>query len=146
MYKLFNIQEGLSIAIHVCLWVAADNTTYHPSADVAQKLGFSYHHFAKIIQRLVKTGILQTERGPKGGIRLARPTAKITLLDLYLATGGQPLHPQHRCLLDPAICAGCACGLGRWIRDENTRLHNRLQTTTLASLARTFDKTQIKSA
>ena len=146
MIGLLNVPEGLSIAIHTCLWIAdAGERPFRPSPEIAKTLGFSYNHFAKVVQRLVHAGLLETERGPKGGIRLARDPRKISMLDVYEAAGGEPLRP-HRCLLDPQICAGRACALGRLIESENDRLHKTMQHTTLAGLARSFDKAQLEIA
>ena len=115
MPGLLNIPEGLSIAIHTCLWIAdAGDRPFRPSPEIAKNLGFSYNHFAKVVQRLVHAGLLETERGPKGGIRLARDPKAVTMLDVYEAAGGEPLRP-HRCLLAPKICAGRACALGHLI-------------------------------
>ena len=146
MPGLLNVPEGLSIAIHTCLWIAdAGDRPFRPSPEIAKNLGFSYNHFAKVVQRLVHAGLLETERGPKGGIRLARDPRKISMLDVYEAAGGEPLRP-HRCLLDPKICAGRACALGHLIESENDRLHKTMQHTTLAGLARSFDRTKLEIA
>ena len=145
MLGLLNIPESLSIALHTCLWIADDDRAFRPSPKIAKELGFSYNHFAKIVQRLVHAGLLETERGPRGGIRLARDPKAVTMLDIYQAAGGDPL-PAHRCLLDPAICKGCACGIGRLIAQENARLFKQMKQTTLASLARSLDKTQLEIA
>ena len=145
MPGLLNVPEGLSIALHTCLWIADDERDFRPSPKIAKKLGFSYNHFAKVVQRLVRAGLLETERGPKGGIRLARDPKAITMLDIYEAAGGEPLRP-HRCLLDPKICAGRACALGRLIESENDRLHQTMKKTTLAGLARSFDKSKLEIA
>lgn len=145
MIGILQIPESLSIALHTCLWIAEDDGVYRPSPQLAQELGFSAHHLAKIVQRLVHGGLLETARGRHGGIRLARPAQQITLLDIYEAAGGPPLHP-HRCLLDPKICGGRACSIGRLIEQENGRLHTTMKHTTLASLARSLDKTQLVPA
>ena len=145
MPGLLNVPESMSIAIHTCLWVADGDRTFRPSPKIAKDLGFSYNHFAKVVQRLEHAGLLETERGPKGGIRLARDSKSLTLLDIYEAAGGEPLRPHH-CLLDPSVCKGCACGLGRLIEQENARLHKTIKETTLASLVRSFDKTQLEIA
>ena len=146
MSGLINVPEGLSIAIHTCLWIAdAGERPFRPSPEIAKTLGFSYNHFAKVVQRLVHAGLLETERGPKGGIRLARDPRKISMLDVYEAAGGEPLRP-HRCLLDPQICAGRACALGRLIESENDRLHKTMQHTTLAGLARSLDRSKLEIA
>lgn len=146
MPGLLNIPEGLSIALHTCLWIADDRErTFHPSPGIAKALGFSYHHFAKVVQRLVHSGLLEAGRGPKGGIRLARESKAISMLEIYEAAGGEPLRP-HRCLLDPKICAGRACALGRLIESENNRLYKTMKETTLAGLARSFDRSKLESA
>ena len=145
MPGLLNIPEGLSIALHTCLWIADNDRTFRPSPEIAKNLGFSYNHFAKVVQRLVRAGLLQTERGPKGGIRLARAPKAITMLEIYEASGGEPLRP-HRCLLDPTICAGRACALGHLIESENDRLYKTMKQTTLAGLARSLDKTRLVPA
>lgn len=95
--------------------------------------------------KLVHAGLLETERGPRGGIRLARDSKSLTLLDIYEAAGGAPL-PAHRCLLDPSVCKGCACGIGRLIEQENARLHKKMKETSIASLVRSLDKTQLDLA
>lgn len=145
MPGLLNIPEGLSIALHTCLWIAVGPRVFRPSPEIAKNLGFSYNHFAKVVQRLVRAGVLETERGPKGGIRLAREPKDLTMLDIYEAAGGDPLRP-HRCLLDPKICAGRACALGHLIESENNRLYKTMQQTTLAGMARTFDKSKLEIA
>ena len=146
MPGLLNVPEGLSIAIHTCLWIAdAGDRPFRPSPKIAKDLGFSYNHFAKVVQRLVRAGFLETERGPKGGIRLARDPKAITMLDIYEAAGGEPLRP-HRCLLDPSICKGRACALGRLIESENNRFHKTMRQTTLAGLARSFDIAKLEIA
>ena len=145
MPGLLNIPESMSIALHTCLWIVDDPRAFRPSPAIAKELGFSYHHFAKVVQRLVHAGVLETERGPKGGIRLARDPKAISMLEIYAAAGGEPLRP-HRCLLDPKICAGRACALGRLIESENDRLHKTMKQTTLAGLARSFDRSKLELA
>ncbi len=145
MPGLIHIPEATSIALHLCLWIGDGDRVFRSSPALARELGFSYHHFAKVVQRLVRSGLLETERGPKGGIRLAREPKTIRLLEIYEAAGGEPLRP-HRCLLDPKICAGRACSLGRLIEQENNRFHAQMAKTTLAGLAKTFDRSQLRTA
>ena len=145
MPGLLNVPESMSIALHTCLWIADGERVFRSSPKIAKELGFSYNHFAKVVQKLVHAGVLETERGPKGGIRLARDPKAIAMLDVYEAAGGEPLRP-HRCLLDPKICAGRACALGRLIENENDRLYKTMKHTTLAGLARSFDRSKLEIA
>ena len=145
MQGLLNIPAAVSIALHTCLWIADGDQPYYSSADIARHLGFSYHHVAKVVQRLVRAGLLAAARGSKGGIRLARDPRRLSLLEIHLAAGGAPL-VQHRCLLDPTICAGHACAFGHLLERENNRLYHKMKKTTLAQLARTFDRSQLELA
>ena len=145
MPGLLNIPESMSIALHTCLWIADGERSFRPSPKIAKELGFSYNHFAKVVQKLVHAGLLETERGPRGGVRLIPDPKDVTLLHIYEAAGGAPL-PAHRCLLNPSVCKGCACGVGRLIEKENARLHEKMRKTTLASLARSLDKSQLENA
>ena len=144
MPGLIHIPEATSIALHLCLWIGNGDRVFRSSPALAKELGFSYHYFAKVVQRLVRAGLLETERGPKGGIRLARDPKTIRVLEVYEAAGGEPLRP-HRCLLDPSVCAGSACALGRLIEKENNRLHAQMAKTTLAGLSRSLDKSRLKT-
>lgn len=47
----------------------------------------------RLVGRMVKGGLLETVRGKKGGIRLARPAGQISLLDVVVAME-PPWNPQ----------------------------------------------------
>ena len=145
MPGLLNVPESMSIALHTCLWIADGERAFRSSPKIAKEIGFSYNHFAKVVQKLVHAGLLETERGPRGGIRFVCDSKSLTLLDIYEAAGGAPL-PAHRCLLDPSVCKGCACGIGRLIEQVNARLHKKMKETSIASLVRSLDKTQLDLA
>jgi Rrf2 family protein len=62
----------------------------------------------RILGALVAAGILSTERGSAGGVRLARPAKEITLLDIVRAVEGEPalnrcLEADHGC----PLASGC---------------------------------------
>jgi Rrf2 family protein len=57
----------------------------------------------KICARLVTEGILQSQRGVKGGVQLARPAAEINLLEVVEAIDG-PI-TFNRCNRRPSECA-----------------------------------------
>ncbi|MFA5042550.1 MAG: Rrf2 family transcriptional regulator [Kiritimatiellia bacterium] len=138
MLGLLNISEAMSIALHACVWLADDPERFHSARRMAAKLGFSPHHCAKILQQLVRSGILETERGPAGGARLARPPAEVTLLEIYGAVGGNPAYKG--CLLKRNICKGDACALGKLMSNENKRLIGLLKDVTLAGVVSSLKK------
>lgn len=141
MLGLLNISEAMSIALHACAWLADDPERFQSARQISAKLGFSPHHFAKVVQQLVRTGILETERGPSGGARLARPPAGITVLEIYIATGGNP--DCKGCLLKRNVCRGDGCTFGKLMAKENKRLVSLLKNVTLANVVRSLKKNRI---
>ncbi|HEC62861.1 MAG TPA: Rrf2 family transcriptional regulator, partial [Candidatus Acetothermia bacterium] len=59
-----------------------------------------YPFLAKLVPTLVQAGILSSSRGKGGGVRLARPPAEISLLQVIQAVDGNriltdcPFHPR----------------------------------------------------
>ena len=141
MLGLLNISEAMSIAMHTCVWLADDPERFQSARQISAKLGFSPHHFAKVVQQLVRAGILETERGPAGGARLARTPVEISLLEIYIAVGGNPTYKG--CLLNRNVCSGANCTLGKLMAKENKHLVSRLKNVMLASVVRSLKKNRI---
>jgi len=72
-------------------------------SDIAEAQGIPPSFMAKILRSLVRARLLRSSRGVHGGFALARPGAKITLLDVVEAIEG-PLSLTN-CTPDPAGCA-----------------------------------------
>jgi Rrf2 family protein len=45
-------------------------------------------YLLKILQQLVRANVLRSKRGPRGGFSLAKPTNKITMLEVIEAVDG----------------------------------------------------------
>ncbi|NLC55842.1 MAG: Rrf2 family transcriptional regulator [Armatimonadetes bacterium] len=73
-----------------------------PREEIAAEHGIPAPFLTKIVARLAAEGILDTRRGVKGGVRLARPAAQITLLEVIEAIDGPVL--LNRCTRRPAEC------------------------------------------
>lgn len=91
---------------------------------LAAEFGLSRHHLAKILQRLVKAGYVETFRGGGGGAILARPADQIRLGALIaMLEADQPL---VECL----AAHGGNCSI-----DGQCRLKARLKSAEAAFLA-----------
>ncbi|NBC37217.1 Rrf2 family transcriptional regulator [Novosphingobium sp. FSY-8] len=103
------------------------------TAELADELGLSRNHLAKIIQKLAQVGIVETRRGGGGGSVLARQPAHISLGEIirHLEEG----HPLVDCLAhEPRDCS----------LDGQCRLKFRLQAAERAFLAE-LDKHSLAS-
>lgn len=59
-----------------------------PAKDISAACGIPLAHLNKILQQLVRSRILRSERGPSGGFSLRSPPSKITLLEIVEAIDG----------------------------------------------------------
>ncbi len=131
MHKLVKISEAASLALHTMGYIAAAPAETFTTGDIAQHLGASAHHLAKVMHQLSKAGLLNSRRGPGGGFSLARPAEEITLLEVYQATEG-PVQASG-CLLNQPVCPG-VCLLGYVFDDLGQKLQEHLATTYLSDL------------
>lgn len=90
----------------------------------------------QVLHVLRKAGLLEGRRGRGGGVRLARPAAKISVLEVVRAVEGTPL--EGRCVLGFSPCGDEApCPAHPVWKKARTLLERRLERRSLADLART---------
>jgi Rrf2 family protein len=58
------------------------------SQDVSREYDIPLEYLLKILQQLVRANVLRSKRGPRGGFSLAKPTNKITMLEVIEAVDG----------------------------------------------------------
>ena len=75
------------------------NGEYVPIRKMSDKLEISFHFLTKILQQLTSEGIMESFKGPNGGIRLSRDGKEIPLVDIVVAIDG------------PELLTECALGL-----------------------------------
>ena len=77
-------------AIFALVEMAGQTGDGRPAAShlTAQARGLPERFLLKVLQPLVRVGILNSIKGPNGGYRLAKPATKVTLLDIVEAVDG----------------------------------------------------------
>ncbi len=73
-------------AIRMLMYCAANKDGLSRVPDIARSYNVSELFLFKILQPLVGRGLVTTVRGRNGGIRLAKPPADISLLDIVKST------------------------------------------------------------
>ena len=58
------------------------------SQSVSREYDIPLEYLLKILQQLVRANVLRSKRGPRGGFSLAKPTNKITMLEIIEAVDG----------------------------------------------------------
>ncbi len=98
---LFAIEAVLDIAYN------ASNAPVQ-SGDITGRQGIPRRYLEQVLQQLVRAGILEGVRGPRGGYRLARERRRITVGEIVrvvktLETGDDPLEGEAGSALGRAV-------------------------------------------
>ena len=83
------MSEAVEWSIHCCTVLATlPEDQALPAARLAEFHEVPPAYLAKALQALAAAGITESRSGPRGGYRLARPPAEISVLDVVLAVDG----------------------------------------------------------
>ncbi len=108
MAHVIKFSEAAFIALHGMVLVAkAKKGELINVVQISERLNSSKHHVAKVMQRMVKDGYLNSHRGPAGGFTLKMPVEDINLLDLYESIEGKI--EIGDCPLDHPVCKFDKC-------------------------------------
>lgn len=69
---------------------------------LSDELDISFHFLTKVLQKLTKSELLESYKGPNGGVKLARSASKITFMDVVNSIDGDSL--VHECALGLPGC------------------------------------------
>ena len=110
-------QYGIRALVHLARTDAASDVaaTSQASAEIARAEGIPSKYLEGILFQLKTAGLVLSERGKKGGYRLAKPASDIRMLEIVEALEGE-VKPVG-CLDDSASCVQGDCCLPRifWV-------------------------------
>ena len=120
MEGALKISEGSNLAIHALAYLASVEPGLPTTVTrIAEDLHVSKDHLGKVMQRLVRQGMVSSRRGPKGGFTMAQDPEQITLLEIVETIDGRMVSPT--CLLGKPVCQGGTCvmsGLAAKVHDQ----------------------------
>lgn len=101
--------------------------------EIAAVVGCPRNYLSKTLHQLTRAGILRSERGPRGGFRLAVPAPRLTLARVVA-----PFEPQaeRSCLIGRPTCSDAnPCGAHQQWRTLARSVDEFFTTTTIADLS-----------
>lgn len=130
------LSKSCVYGLRASLFLAANKSgDYISIKEMSSKLGISFHFLTKILQQLTAKGLLESYKGPKGGVRLALPAKEIKFLDVVVAIDGEGL--LRECVLGlPGCGVKEPCPLhDEWAKNRNSIIE-MFENTTLEYLAK----------
>ncbi len=120
-------------AVRTVLYLARDSSRMASVTEVARAMRIPKSFLAKILQRLVRSHILASMRGVKGGFMLAVKPSEITLLDILESIQGPT--GINVCAIDSRRCRlSATCSVHPvWVQIRK-EVERRLKKQTIAKL------------
>ncbi|HHG75576.1 MAG TPA: Rrf2 family transcriptional regulator [Persephonella sp.] len=106
---------------------------------IAKDLGLSFYFLSKNFQKLVKAGLLESHRGPQGGVRLLKRPSEIRLIDIVKVIDGMEFF--NNCILGFEECSDeNPCTIHNLWAKKREEIYNMFSCTTLEDAIKNIDK------
>lgn len=131
--RLLQLPQSSRYAVTAAVYLASrTDDGYHMVGNIARVNGLSPSYLSKILQRLAHHDILDSRRGAKGGYRLKRSAAEITLSDVVSASRRADTDPMP-CMVE-AKESDCSspCAMHDLVALTEEAMMKKLNKTTLA--------------
>jgi len=123
---LFSVKAAVQLtsytdySLRVLMYLAVSRRPLATIEAIAGAYGISHAHLTKVVQQLSALGLVETVRGRRGGLRLARPPERVNVGELIRNTESLALVECFRaggdCVITPAC--GLRAVLGEYHRSK----------------------------
>lgn len=138
------LSKSCEYGLRAALYLASlDEEGYVPISTISEELDISFPFLTKIFQKLNDADLLDSQRGPKGGVALTKPAEAVNPYDIVVAIDGEDLFEE--CVLGLPGCGDeRPCPLhDRWA-EERDQVRDLFRDTTLAELADKIHDTDLR--
>ena len=138
--RMLKFNKSTMIALYAMLELAGTEGEARSASEIAECFHASKHHLVKVLQQLVRAGLVASTRGVGGGHSLARDPGEITLLEIVEVFEGAHRDGDHCLLLDsseeaaPDPLSGVTCRLHPVFREMDEQITATLQSISLKTL------------
>ncbi len=123
---------GLRASVYLA---SVSNVSYTSITQISEKLEISRHFLTKVLQQLTEANLLESMKGPKGGVRLTRSADEIQLLEVVAAIDGMEVLTE--CVLGLPGCGSAKpCPLHDQWAGTRDDIRKMLERNTLEDLAK----------
>ena len=126
------LSQTVEYALRAVVQLATIAPKASTTADLAEITQVPPAYLVKVLQSLVKAGIVVSQRGASGGVSLAGPPQKLTILDIVNAT--DPIERIRTCPLGLSTHGTKLCPLHRRLDAALAQVEAAFRSTTLAEV------------
>ena len=139
------ISTPAQYAVRALVYIACgDASVSVPIREIAEKEDIPYPFLAKLGGQLVQAGLLESFKGPNGGVRLARPAKRIAVLEVIESIDGPDFTTQ--CFLGLPECSDeDPCPAHETWKSLRDPIARRLGSASIADLASVVEARRKKS-
>lgn len=138
MARCLNLTKAAEYAVsalsRLAVWSGEEEAGLVPIGRLARDQKLPAPFLAKLFSRCAKAGLVRSGKGRAGGVALARPAERITLLEIIEVFQGP--YWRDLCVFFPLRpCEGPSCEVFCPLRQEEQSLREGLAGVTLADMA-----------
>lgn len=126
------ISRTSEYALRVIIWLLQDPSLSQTTRQIAAGTRTPPDYVSKVLQALTRAGLIRSQRGLRGGFKLACDPAEVTVLDVINAV--DPLQRIHACPLGLKAHAKELCPLHCGLNDAAEQIETTFAATKLAEL------------
>ena len=126
------ISQTAEYALRAAVCLAADPGRPFTTPEIARLAQVPAGYLAKVMQSLVRAGLVRSRRGKGGGFVFAGPPGEVTVLAVVNAV--DPIRRLHGCPLGLPTHVGGLCPLHRRLDDAAASVELAFGATSIASL------------
>jgi Rrf2 family transcriptional regulator, nitric oxide-sensitive transcriptional repressor len=126
------LSQTVDYALRAAVFLARDSSEARTTEEIAKATRVPKAYLSKVLQGLVRAGIVHSQRGIGGGMTLRRDPAKITILEVVNAV--EPIGRIRHCPLGLAAHGVHLCPLHRRLDDALAMVEDAFHNSTLAEV------------
>jgi Rrf2 family protein len=135
---MFSKTIGYSIRAAIFLTTKREEIKNYSPMEIAQNLNVPSHYIGKILQQLAKVGLIDSQKGPKGGFRANEQTLKCSVFEIFEVADNAMAF--KKCSLGLKECnSDKPCPIHNDIINSRDEIKNKLVNRTILELAKIYE-------
>jgi Rrf2 family protein len=126
------ISQTVEYALRAVVHLASESPNALTTDEVAEATHVPRAYLSKVLQSLVRAGLVRSQRGIGGGMTLTKTPAELTIIEVVNAV--EPIQRIQTCPLGLAAHGVRLCPLHRRVDNAIALMENAFSNTTLAEI------------